>query len=64
MHTPGYTQGRQLLDLIVDVGRMSVRDPAALSTYWIYTLTISEANDMLDSFLERARFSYKEIISK
>ena len=64
LHAPGIVSGRELLDLIVDVGKMSVRDPAALSSYWIHTLIMSEADEMLNAFLERARFSWSEIKSK
>jgi len=59
----GTIQKKELLDLIMDVGKVSLRDPSTLNTYWINPLIMKEAKDFLDEFLNRARFiSYEKLL--
>ncbi|MEB3787207.1 MAG: hypothetical protein GSR78_00465 [Desulfurococcales archaeon] len=52
----GVLQGRGLLDLIVDAGRLSLRDRSALEAFWVNTLIAGEAAGFFNGFLSRARF--------
>lgn len=52
----GVVKGRKLLDLIVETGKLSLRDRATLDTYWINTILASEAELFIEKFYELAVF--------
>ena len=53
----GIVEGRSLLDLVIERGRLSLRDPMSLITYWIHTLVLDEASSILTGFLDKAEFT-------
>ncbi len=52
----GYLGGKKLLDLIVEAGKLSLRDRYTIDTYWINTLLAGEAESVLEKFYELAVF--------
>ena len=56
----GIVEGRSLLDLVIERGRLSLRDPMSLITYWIHTLVLDEASSILTGFLDKAEFTSLE----
>lgn len=53
----GVLEGRSLLDLVIERGRLSLRDPMSLITYWIHTLLLDEANSVFTGFLDKAGYT-------
>ncbi len=61
----GILRGRPLLDLLLKAGRLSLREPSTLETYWIHPLVLDEADILLDGFFEKAEFhSYTSILAE
>ncbi|MCE4625214.1 MAG: hypothetical protein F7C35_05040 [Desulfurococcales archaeon] len=52
----GVVEGRRLTDLIVERGRLSLRDPMTLITYWIHTVIYEEAQNFFEGFMDSATF--------
>lgn len=52
----GVLRGRPLLDLLLEAGRLSLREPSALETYWIHPLILDEARALFEGFLDRAYY--------
>ena len=52
----GVLSGRELLDLVLGRGSLSIRDISALETYWVHTLVLNEAREILAGFLASATY--------
>ena len=53
----GVLSGRELLDLVLGKGTLSIRDISALETYWVHTLVLNEAREILAGFLASATYT-------
>ena len=61
----GVLRGRRLLDLLLAAGRLSLREPSALETYWIHPLVLDEAREILEGFLDKATYhTHKKILEE
>ncbi|MCE4618630.1 MAG: hypothetical protein F7C37_04220 [Desulfurococcales archaeon] len=60
----GYVKGKKLLDLIVEAGKLSLRDRYTIDSYWVNTLLASEAESVLEKFYELAEFKNLSLIAK
>lgn len=51
----GYVKGKKLLDLIVEAGKLSLRDRYTIDSYWVNTLLASEAESVFREVLRTSR---------
>jgi len=60
----GVIQGRGLLDLVIERGKLSLRDTMSIISYWIHTLILDEAKGILEGFLDNASFKNLESLAR